>query len=128
MALSQLNKLDRFIDKTRKNAEFLNENLSQISGVVIPEERENTKHVYTKYAVGFNKQIPMRKVLEEFRRNGFETGMTYFNEYNLNVQRIKSRLPFTEQVAGRLIALSVPSSYGESELESMMDLIKKISS
>ncbi len=128
VALSQLNKLDRFIDRTRKNAEYLNENLRQVKGVVIPEERENTKHVYTKYAVGFDKQIPMRKALEEFRRNGFETGMTYFNEYNLNVQRIKCRLPFTEQVAGRLIALSIPSSYGESELDSMIDLIRKISS
>lgn len=128
VALSQLNKLDRFIDKTRKNAEYLNENLRQIGGVVIPEERENTKHVYTKYAVGFNKQISIKNVMEEFRINGFETGMTYFNEYKKNISSIKYQLPVTEKVACGLVALSIPSSYAESELDSMMDLIRKISS
>jgi len=126
VALSQLNKLDSFIDKTRKNAEYLNENLRQIGG--IPEERENTKHVYTKYAVRFINEIQMQKAPEEFRRNGFETGMTYFNEYNTNIKGLKNQLPLTETVARRLIALSIPPSYDENELDSMIDVIRKISS
>lgn len=124
VSLTQLDKVDGFIEKTRKNASYLNERLREY--ITVPEERENTKHVYTKYAAVFNKDIDMKRTLEEFRKNGFETGMTYVDEYYKNMRSENIKLPGTDKIAGKLVALSIPSSYNKDELDPMIELIRKI--
>lgn len=51
MGLVQLRRLDSFIEKRRRNAEYLTERLKEIEGIEPPYVRDDVKHVYWAYGV-----------------------------------------------------------------------------
>jgi len=74
--MHQIKKLDRFIEIRRDNARFWTESLKQFSDYLwLPEEREQTKHVWFGYPVTVSPDAPFtRKELVEFlERKGLET-------------------------------------------------------
>ena len=60
--IHQLPKLEGFIEKRRQNAAYLNKELETLERFIsLPEERQNTRHVYFCYPITVKKEAPFKK-------------------------------------------------------------------
>jgi len=62
MGIHQMKKLEEFLKKRKRNAEFLNANLSKYSNfLILPEEKENIKHSWFCYPITIRKNSYFEK-------------------------------------------------------------------
>lgn len=124
MGTEQLKKIDRFISSRRKNAEFLNEQLSNIQGVKTPVEEEYAKTNWSIYTVSVNKRRD--DIVSYLRENG--VGATVYYPIPLNklpVFHDSSKLPNCEEAAGHVLSLPVHPLLTEEEKNRVVDIFKQ---
>ena len=130
IGLAQLNVIDEFNKKRNDNANYLNEGLSDIDGVITPYARENSRHVYHQYTICVEKgnRDDWIDILTE---NGIGTGVHYpIPLYN---QPIYKKLGFTgscpnaELAASSVISLPVHPSLTKDDLDLVIGAVKKAS-
>ena len=130
IGLAQLNVIDEFNKKRNDNANYLNEGLSDIDGVITPYARENSRHVYHQYTIRVEKgnRDDWIDILTE---NGIGTGVHYpIPLYN---QPIYKKLGFTgscpnaELAASSVISLPVHPSLTKDDLDLVIGAVKKAS-
>jgi perosamine synthetase len=124
MGLVQLGKLDRILERKRRNADLLAELLADIPDVVLPVTRPDRTHVYMLYTVKMptGKRDPVR---ESLLAEGIEARL-YFPPAHL--QRVfrdsDCTLPVTEQLNDQLLSLPFHSLLREAELEEVARMVR----
>ena len=131
IGLAQLKKIDEFNDLRIKNAEYLNEGLKNVDGVVTPYCAYGSKHVYHQYTIRVEKgnRDDWVSLINE---KGVGTGIHYpIPLYNQPVYRkldIEGVCPNADLAANTVISLPVHPSLTKEDLDLVIEAVKYASS
>ena len=134
IGLEQMKSIDKIIQLRRRNAKILDEGLSCITEIELPEYTKD--HIFTKYIIQFNKLSKHSgalypRELNEFSsflaKKGIETEWTY-TPLHLRKQYSRfydSSLPTTEKIWYKCITLPVNPNFNEEQMEYIVSTVKK---
>ena len=130
IGLAQLNVIDEFNNKRISNANYLNEQLKDVEGIVTPKSPDNYKHVYHQYTILVEKGN--RDDWVEFLTNkGIGTGIHYpiplYNQPIYKKLGIEGDCPLAEKAADNVISLPVHPSLTKEDLDLVVDAVKEAS-
>lgn len=130
IGLAQLKVIDEFNDKRISNANYLNEQLKDVEGIVTPKSPDNYKHVYHQYTILVEKGN--RDEWVEFLTNkGIGTGIHYpiplYNQPIYKKLGIEGDCPLAEKAADNVISLPVHPSLTKEDLDLVVDAVKEAS-
>jgi dTDP-4-amino-4,6-dideoxygalactose transaminase len=128
LGISQLKKLDTFIEKRQKIAELYNELLRDCEFVEIPETKEGLKHGWHIYTV-LLKNIDRNKFFTYMRKNDIGVNVHYIPIYHFTYYRKhfhfhRKDYPVTEDIFKRIITLPIYPMMSSSDLELVVKTIK----
>ncbi len=126
----QLQKLPQFLDARRKNAQYLQSELSNISTIqlpIVPEMYESAWYVYTIRITGAN-AAKRNKIMNRIRERRIDAQVYYPRPIHLmTYYRTKyglTRLPRTETAARQVISLPVHPGLSEDDLHRITVAVK----
>ncbi len=133
IGVAQLRKLPSFLERRRKNAQFLGEKVGMLGKVAPPKEPEGRKHswyLFTLRLRGANAG-KRNKVIEKMRSRNIEAAVYYESPLHLLPlyrERSTSRrpLPETEKACRQVFSLPVHPKLGEQELDYVFDTLKRV--
>ncbi len=133
IGLVQLRKLPSFLERRRKNAEFLGEKLGVLGKVIPPKEPKGRKHAWYLFTLrlrGANAG-KRNKVIEKLRSKNIEAVVYYeapLHMLPLYRERSTTRrpLPETEKACRQVFSLPVHPRIGEPELEYIFETLKRV--
>lgn len=130
IGLAQLKVIDEFNDKRISNANYLNEQLKDVEGIVTPKSPDNYKHVYHQYTILVEKGNRDEWV-EFLTNNGIGTGIHYpiplYNQPIYKKLGIEGDCPLAEKAADNVISLPVHPSLTKEDLDLVVDAVKEAS-
>lgn len=130
IGLAQLNKIDGFNSKRIENAEYLNEGLKDVDGIITPYCAYGSKHVYHQYTIRVEKgnRDDWVKIINEC---GVGTGIHYpiplYNQPIYKTLGIKGNCPNANLAADTVISLPVHPSLTKDDLDLVIAAVKKAS-
>ncbi len=118
----QLQKLPKFLEKRRKNAELLTEKLEKAKNLQLPMEPQGCKHSWYLYTVRLRSgDANMRnRILDELRKHGIGAAVYYGTPIHLMPYYRKfenRRLPETEKAAEQVFSLPIHPGVTSSQIE-----------
>jgi len=130
---AQLRKLPSFLERRRKNAQFLGEKVNMLGKVAPPKEPEGRKHAWYLFTLrlrGANAG-KRNKVIEKMRSRNIEAAVYYESPLHLLPlyrERSTSRrpLPETEKACRQVFSLPVHPKLEEQELDYVFDTLKRV--
>jgi perosamine synthetase len=133
IGLKQLEKLEHFIKKRRKNAKYLTNHLAEIDGIQPPFVKRGVKHSYHQYSVLIDpKQLGYTRdeFVKALRERGIETAIHYPRpihkqpafEEKYGIQR----LFVSEEISDKILSLPVHPEVREMDLERIVETIKTL--
>lgn len=130
IGLAQLDKIDEFNEKRINNANYLNEGLKDVEGVITPASPENRKHVYNQYTIRVTKgnRDDWVDILTE---NGIGSGIHYpiplYNQPIYKELGFTGSAPNAELAADTVISLPVHPSLSKEDLDLVIEAVKEAS-
>jgi dTDP-3-amino-2,3,6-trideoxy-4-keto-D-glucose/dTDP-3-amino-3,4,6-trideoxy-alpha-D-glucose/dTDP-2,6-dideoxy-D-kanosamine transaminase len=121
-----LEKIDCITESRISNAQYLDEKLAGIDGIIIPERDENIKQVYHLYSACFLQRDELQKYLTEKQIDAkvhypvpmhLQPAAKYLN-YNLG------DFPMSEKVSASTLSLPVHEFISRTDLDHIADTIK----
>ena len=130
IGLAQLDKIDGFNDKRIANADYLNNGLKDIDGVITPYCAPGSKHVYHQYTIRVEKG-DRDDWVDIINDCGVGTGIHYpIPLYNQPIYRalgIEGDCPNAELAADNVISLPVHPSLTKQDLDLVIEAVKTAS-
>jgi dTDP-4-amino-4,6-dideoxygalactose transaminase len=130
IGLAQLDKIDGFNDKRIENADYLNNGLKDVDGVITPYCADGSKHVYHQYTIRVEKG-DRDDWVDIINDCGVGTGIYYpIPLYNQPVYRslgIEGNCPNAELAADNVISLPVHPSLAKEDLDLVIEAVKTAS-
>ena len=130
IGLAQLDKIDGFNDKRIANANYLNEGLKDVDGVITPYCAYGSKHVYHQYTIRVEKG-DRDDWVDIINDCGVGTGIHYpIPLYNQPIYRslgIEGNCPNAELAADNVISLPVHPSLTKDDLDLVIEAVKTAS-
>lgn len=130
LGLPQLKKLEKFIERRKEIAKKYNEELSNISGIKIPFEKENRTHGYHLYPI-LLETYDRNKFIEEMSKKNIGTSV-HFIPLHLHpfYQRTfgykEGDFPVAEKIYKRIVSLPLYPSMSNEKVLKVTEIIKKI--
>ncbi len=125
----QLQRLEHLIARRRANAEFLDAQLSGVSGIQVPWVESGVRHTYNQYSILLtDDRIDRDAFVTSLRAHGVETGVHY--PIPLHLQPALGsyaegvHLPVSEEVARRILSLPVHPGLSEEDLEQVVGAVR----
>ncbi len=130
IGLAQLDVIDDFNDKRIENAEYLNEGLKDVDGVITPYSPEERKHVYHQYTIRVDKG-DRDEWVEILNEKGIGTGIHYpiplYNQPIYEKLGFEGNSPVAEKAADSVISLPVHPSLTKKDLDLVIEAVKEAS-
>lgn len=130
IGLAQLDKIDGFNDKRIANANYLNEGLKDVDGIITPYCAYGSKHVYHQYTIRVEKG-DRDDWVDIINDCGVGTGIHYpIPLYNQPIYRslgIEGNCPNAELAADNVISLPVHPSLTKDDLDLVIEAVKTAS-
>lgn len=130
LGISQLNKIQKVINMRRDSAKYLNEKLSRINGLTVPEAPKGHYHVYQMYTIQLKDKKQRDSLQEHLTRKGIMAKI-YFDPVHLMTIYKKmfgcneGNLPKTEEISKKILTLPMYAGLKEKEVEDMVKSIKE---
>lgn len=129
LGISQLKKLDLFIEKRRELASIYNELLSDIDIICLPVVKKNVKHAYHIYTILLDKSINRDEFFKYMKSASIGVNVHYIPVYrhsyyvnNFDIDR--NDFPATEDVFKRIITLPLFPRIGMDKMKYIVETIK----
>ncbi|MDD3246140.1 MAG: UDP-4-amino-4,6-dideoxy-N-acetyl-beta-L-altrosamine transaminase [Methanosarcina sp.] len=128
LGISQLKKLDMFIEKRQEIAELYNELLRDCEFVEIPVTKEGIKHGWHIYTI-LLKDVNRDKFFTYMRKSGIGVNVHYIPTYHFSYYRKhfdfdENDYPITEDVFKRIITLPIYPKMCNEDVELVVKTIK----
>lgn len=130
LGIAQLNKIDQVIQMRRDNTLYMNQRLSQIDIITIPNAPEGYYHVYQIYTIRLKENANLRDSLMKHLSEGSVMTKTYFPPVHLtHFYRQEfgfkgGELPLTEKVASEVLTLPMYPALNREEMNYIMEQIE----
>jgi UDP-4-amino-4,6-dideoxy-N-acetyl-beta-L-altrosamine transaminase len=127
LGISQLKKLDTFIEKRQHLAQVYHELLENVDSIELPSQKEYVTHVWHIFTVLLNKERDA--FFEYMRHNNVGVNVHYIPVYKHSYYRTNFRtdpeeFPVTEEVFERIITLPLHPHMDDEDVEYITALIK----
>ncbi|MBU7045684.1 MAG: UDP-4-amino-4,6-dideoxy-N-acetyl-beta-L-altrosamine transaminase [Theionarchaea archaeon] len=127
LGISQLKKLNKFIEKRQHLAQVYDDILEDVDSVELPSTKEYVTHVWHIYTVLLNKERDA--FFKYMRHNNIGVNVHYIpvyrhSYYSTNFRIDPEEFPVTEEVFKRIITLPLHPQMDEEDVEYITDLIK----
>lgn len=133
IGVAQLKKLPSFLERRRKNAQWLGEKIGVLGKVVPPKEPEGRKHAWYLYTLRLHggNAGKRNKVIEKLRSRNIEAAVYYESPLHmlpLYRERSTARrpLPETEKACRQVFSLPVHPKLADSDLQYIFDTLKRV--
>jgi perosamine synthetase len=131
LGVSQIRKLEKFLEKREKVANIYNELLKNIDGIDVPYiAPSTTKMSWFVYVVKLDKNIDRDKVMKYLEEKGIQT-RPYFSPIHLQkfyreiFGYTEGFLPITEEISNRTLAIPFYNNITFEEQEYVVENLKK---
>ncbi|MDI3472476.1 MAG: perosamine synthetase [Thermotogaceae bacterium] len=131
LGVSQIRKLEKFLEKREKVANIYNELLKNIDGIDVPYiAPSTTKMSWFVYVVKLDKNIDRDKVMKYLEEKGIQT-RPYFSAIHLQkfyreiFGYTEGFLPITEEISNRTLAIPFYNNITFEEQEYVVENLKK---
>ena len=134
LGLAQFEQIERFIKNRRENAFYYKRLLADISGLILPIERKDSKNVYWMFGIliarGFG--ITREKLRQRLLEKGIETRNFFIPMHQQPVIKKmgfvskKDSYPVAENIGRRGMYLPSGSNLKKDDIEYICDTIKRI--
>jgi len=131
LGLAQMKKLDRIIERRRKNAEYITSKLSKIDEVKVPQPPEGYFHVYQMYTIRVKGGRGVRDALRDHLARKGIMSKVYFEPVHLtHFYREKfgfkgGELPITERLSSEVLTLPLYPTMTIEEMDYIIESIKE---
>ena len=129
MGISQLKKVDRFIDRRRQCAKFYDEHLNDLSNIVLPYQEDGTRSSYHLYPI----LVPRdrrKEIFIKMREAGIGVGVHYYpvykHKYYQEIGYTNVCCPISEDFYAREITLPAHPKVTDEDLEYIVDKVKEL--
>ncbi|MDN5310370.1 MAG: hypothetical protein PWP14_1764 [Methanolobus sp.] len=129
LGISQLKKIDAFIERRNEIAKLYNELLSECEFVEIPITKESMKHGWHIYTVLLNESVNRNELFRYMRKNDIGVNVHYipiyhFTYYQNNFNFSANDFPITENVFKRIITLPIYPSMKDEDVKLVVKTLK----
>ena len=133
LGLAQFEHMGDMIERRRNNARRYNLRFSEVPGLILPVEKEDTKNVYWMYGFLVTKDFGMSRdeLMKKLYKKGIETRTFFWPMHEQPVLKKmglagKGRYPVAEAIARQGLYLPSGSGLKESEIHYICDVIQDI--
>ncbi len=130
---NQLNKLEEWNGKRRKNAHKLTENIRDIKGLIPPVEEKDKRHVYHQYVIKIEDEYPLNRdeLSEKLNEKGIGTAIHYpkpifkqflYRNKGYKCEDCKNAIDVSEKV----LSLPVHPSVSEDDITFICEKLEEI--
>lgn len=121
--------------KRNQNANMLSSGLKEVEGLILPVVRDDRNHVWHQYTIQVDRQtfgMDRLQLRDKLSENGIGSGiyypktMTDHPSYKSHPRIIKEQTPNADLIAQRVLSLPVHPRLKISDIERIVDTIKKI--
>ena len=126
MGVVQLGKLDRILDVKRRNARWMTDRLSDVTGITPPVELEGREHVYMLYTLVVHDGRD--RLLKRLASEGVEARFYFPPAHRQKVFAHQGRevnLPVTDKLERSILSIPMHAQLSEEELEKIASVIEK---
>jgi perosamine synthetase len=135
IGIEQLKKLDMFIERRIRNAEFLTKHLSKIDGIETPYVKQGVKHTYNQYSILVDPEklgMSRDELATALREKGIGTAIHY--PIPLHLQPVfkemlgtkEGDLPVSEEISRRILSLPVHPHLDIENLNKISEIFSNI--
>lgn len=130
LGVSQLKRIEKFLSKREQVARLYNERLSGLTSVIPPVEKDYVRKSWFVYVICLVEGLERKPVIKELERQGIPC-RGYFSPVHLQPYikkrygHLEGRLPITESVARRTIALPFHNNLRQDEVDYVVDVLKR---
>ncbi len=131
IGISQLKKLESFIEKRISNANYMTKRLEKVKGIIPPKIFSNRRHVFNQYTIRITDDFPVNrdKLGEILKSNDIGYGIYYplpINRQPIYKKNNNDNFPVSERLSDEVISLPVHPSLNESDLNKICTIIEGI--
>jgi len=124
IGVAQLEQIDEFLSKKRKNAALYLEHL-KTENIEVQQTEKNVEHSFWMFSVLFENNALRNKTSALLRENGIETRPVFHAAHKMPMYgQTDLHLPIAEQIAQRGLNLPSYPDLQDSEIETITQLIK----
>jgi len=134
IGLAQLEHIDEFVEKRRRNAYLYNSRLKDVPGITLPPEKEWAKNVYWMYSILIEDEFGMSRdeLMERLKERGIETRTFFIPMHEqpafLNLGLFKGeRYPVAERLGKQGLYLPSSSGLRKEDINYICQVIKEVS-
>jgi len=133
LGISQLNKLDKIIQKRRENAHFISSKLSKNPSIILPQENSEYRHIYQMYTIrlpnkdlrdGLQKHLLDKKIFSKVYFNPIHLTEFYREKFGCK----EGQLPNTELISQQVLTIPLyPNMTSEEKnflVESILEFLE----
>lgn len=127
IGLAQLKTIDEFNSKRIANADYLNNGLKDVKGVITPFCKDVNKHVYHQYTIRVengNRDDWIKFLTEKGIGTGIHYPIPLYNQPIYKKLNIEGNCPNAEKAANNVISLPVHPSLTKDELDLVIEAVK----
>lgn len=133
LGVSQLNKIDKFINRRRKIAKLYNEQLSNVKGIITPEQLLKTESGWHLYMIQLDKSVitkSRKEVFEEMRALNIGVHVhyipVYWHPYYKELGYVKGICPNAEKWYEHALTLPIFPGMTDEDVADVINTLKKV--
>ena len=120
IGLAQLQKLPLFNQRRRQNVQYLQEKLSEVKGLILPQK--NSGHVYHQFTIRITPEFGKEReeVITSLAKKGIGSAIFYplpIHQQKAYPEFHQHRFPITEKVAQEVLSLPIHPEVTEKDLD-----------
>ena len=129
LGISQINKIDKFVERRRQIAKVYDYELRNMKGLVLPEQSENVISSYHLYPILVDANI-RKRLYTQFREAGIGVGVHYYpisrNEYYQRIGYNDVYCNVAENFYRRELTLPIHYKVSDKDLDYIIETVKKL--
>lgn len=133
LGISQLNKLDKFLERRREIAEKYNKYLKDIDGIILPYQEEYTKSSWHLYIIQLELEkfnVGRREIFEALQAENIGVNVhyipVYYHPYYQKLGYEKGLCPNAEKLYERIITIPLYPKMSDEDVEDVVMALEKV--
>lgn len=133
LGLSQMNKLDKFINRRREIAHIYNEAFKDVKEIITPFESEDCKSGWHIYVIALNLEkltVNRKEIFEALQKENIGVNVhylpVYMHPYYRKLGYKKGICPVAEDMYNRIVTLPLFPSMSNQDIDDVITAVKKV--
>jgi perosamine synthetase len=128
LGIEQLKKLDRFNNARIKNANFFNNNLSDLKEIILPNTPKEYRHVFHQYTIKLRNPKTRGSLINYLNKKGISSQIYYPIPIHKQKEYLdlgfNDKCPITEKICKQVLSIPVHPYLSKNDLNKIADSIK----